>query len=71
MKSTDERDSSVSPIDELDKLRTYRQAAELLGIGYHKIQRAARKSIIRTWSLGDSKRYVTLRDILERMSATN
>jgi hypothetical protein len=56
-------------IDDLDQLRTYRDAAALLCIPYFKIQRAARAGIIPTYSILNSRKYVKLRDILDLMSA--
>lgn len=58
------------PIDDLDQLRTFRDAAERLGIPYFKIQRAAKRGLIPTYSILNERRYVTLRDILARMSST-
>lgn len=57
------------PFDDLDQLLTYKQAAERLQIPYFKIQRAAGQGLIPTYSLLNSRKYVKLRDILERMSA--
>ena len=56
--------------DYLDQLRTFRDAAEKLGIPYFKIQRAAKRGLIPTYSILNARRYVTLRDILSRMSST-
>ena len=58
-----ERPGSGVGVDELDKLRTYRAAAALSGLKYHVVQRAAKRGILKTYSLGSSKRFVTLRDI--------
>ena len=52
-------------IHESEKLRTFREAAKLSGLRYHVIQRAARRGLLKTYSLGTSKKYVTLRDIFE------
>lgn len=57
------------PIDDLDLLRTYRDAAETLRLPYFKIQRAARTGIIPTYSILNSRKYVRLRDILALMVA--
>lgn len=56
--------------DDLDQLRTYRDAAAALRIPYFKVQRAARAGIIPTYSILNSRRYVKLRDILDLMSAS-
>jgi len=56
-------------IDDLDQLRTYRDAAAVLRLPYFKIQRAARAGIIPTYSILNGRRYVKLRDILDLMSA--
>lgn len=55
--------------DDLDQLRTYKDAAAALRIPYFKVQRAARAGIIPTYSILNSRRYVKLRDILDLMSA--
>ena len=39
-----------APIDELDKLRTYKDAAEKLGWKYHQAQRPARDGLIPTYT---------------------
>ncbi len=56
-------------IDDLDQLRTFKDAAARLRIPYFKIQRAARAGIVPTYSLLNSRKYVKLRDILTLMSA--
>jgi excisionase family DNA binding protein len=56
-----------TPIDELDKPRTYGDAAHALGVRYHTVQRAARRGLVPTYRLGTSRRYVKLRDFLELM----
>lgn len=56
-------------IDDLDQLRTFKDAAARLHIPYFKIQRAARAGIVPTYSLLNSRKYVKLRDILTLMSA--
>lgn len=56
-------------IDDLDKLRTFKDAAAKLSVPYFKVQRAARAGIIPTYSLLNSRRYVKLRDILTLMTA--
>ena len=54
--------------DDLDQLRTFKDAAAALRIPYFKIQRAARPGIIPTYSLLNKRRYVKLRYILDLMS---
>ncbi|MEL3890448.1 hypothetical protein V6B08_09235 [Ferrovibrio sp. MS7] len=63
--------ADVTPplFDDLDQLRTFKNAAVALRIPYFKIQRAARVGIIPTYSLLNKRRYVKLRDILNLMSA--
>lgn len=56
-------------ISDLDRLRTYREAAEALRLPYFKIQRAARAGIIPTYSILNSRKYVRLRDILALIAA--
>ncbi len=58
-------------IDQMQRLLTYREAAKTLGIPYFKVQRAAKLGLIPTYGILNSRRYVKLRDILERMSVTN
>ncbi len=60
--------TSPSLFDDLDQLRTYRDAAAALHIPYFKVQRAARSGIIPTYSILNSRKYVKLRDILDLMS---
>lgn len=55
--------------DDLDKLRTFRDAAAALRIPYFKVQRAAQAGIIPTYSILNSRKYVKLSDILNLMSA--
>jgi hypothetical protein len=57
------------PIPDLNRLRTFKDAAEALGLPYFKIQRAARQGMIPTYGLLNSRRYVKISDILERLSA--
>jgi 2-oxoglutarate dehydrogenase complex dehydrogenase (E1) component-like enzyme len=54
---------------DLDRLRTFQEAAEALELPYFKIQRAARRKIIPTYSILNSRKYVKLRDILAAMHA--
>lgn len=63
--------TNISPplLDDLDQLRTFKDAAAALRIPYFKVQRAARAEIIPTYSILNSRRYVKLRDILDLMSA--
>jgi hypothetical protein len=67
----DARREANEPLHEIDKLRTFREAAEMTGLKYHVIQRAAKHGLLKTYSLGTSKKYVTLRDILDAASKTN
>ncbi len=57
-----------SPISNLDMPMTYKDAAEALGVGYHVIQRAAKKGLIPMYGLGTSRRYVKLRDLFDLMN---
>jgi excisionase family DNA binding protein len=54
-------------LDELDRLRTYSEAAAILNVGYHVIQRSARKGAVPTYRLGNARPRVRLRDFLELM----
>ena len=56
-----------TPIDELDKPRTYGNAAHALGVRYHTVQRAARRGLVPTYYLGTSCPYVKLRDFFDLM----
>jgi hypothetical protein len=58
-----------SPIHEYDKPLTLAQAAAALGVPYHTVQRAARRGLVRTYHLGTSRPYVTLRDFLSLMAS--
>ena len=60
---------TTPPFDDLDQLRTFKDAAAALRIPYFKIQRAARAGIIPTYGLLNSREYVKLCDILALMSA--
>jgi hypothetical protein len=55
------------PIDELDKPRTYKDAANALGVSYEVVQRPARRGLVPTYRLGTSRRYVKLRDFFDLM----
>ena len=55
------------PIDELDKPRTYGDAADALGVRYHVVQRAARRGLVPTYRLGTTRPYVKLRDFFDLM----
>ncbi len=57
------------PPTDPDRLRTFKDAAEQLGLPYFKIQRAARQGLVPTYGLLNGRRYVKLRDILDRMTA--
>ena len=39
--------TNSGPVAELDKLRRFREAAELSGLKYHAVQRAAKRGILR------------------------
>jgi hypothetical protein len=56
-----------TPIDELDKPRTFKEAADALGKPYHVVQRAARRGLVPTYHLGTSRPYVKLRDFINLM----
>lgn len=51
-----------------DRLLTFKAAAEELGIPYFKVQRAAVRGLIPTYSLLNKRKYVRVSDILSRMS---
>ena len=55
------------PIHDLDKPRTYKDAANALGVPYHVVQRAARRGLVPTYHLGTSRPYVKLRDFFDLM----
>jgi hypothetical protein len=57
-----------SILGELDKPRTFKEAAGHLGVPYHVVQRAARRGLVPTYRLGTSRPYVKLRDFLDLMS---
>lgn len=57
------------PIGDLERLRTFQDAADALGLPYFKIQRAARLGLIPTYRLFNSRRYVKLSDLLAALSA--
>jgi hypothetical protein len=57
-----------SILSELDKPRTFKEAAAHLGVGYHIVQRAARRGLVPSYRLGTSRPYVRLRDLLDLMS---
>ena len=59
------------PISELDRLRTFKNAADALGIPYFKIQRAAVRGLIPTYSLFNARKYVKLSDILSCIAAAH
>jgi excisionase family DNA binding protein len=48
---------------EADKLMTYKQASDYLGLPYFKIQRAAARGDIPSYSIMNGRRYVKLSDI--------
>ena len=52
----------------LDRMRTFKEAAELIGLPYSTVQRAAKAGILPTYSMLNQRKYVTLRDIYHLMS---
>lgn len=54
-----------------DRLITYKQAAASLGLPYFKIQRAAARGDLPTYSLLNGRKYVKLRDIEARIRVHN
>ena len=46
-----------------DKLRTFRNAAEAMNLPYFKVQQAAKKGVIPTYSFLNGRKYVRVRDI--------
>ena len=54
-----------------DRLITYREAAEALGLPYFKIPRAAARGELPTYSLLNGRKYVKLRDIEARIRVNN
>jgi hypothetical protein len=61
--------TNAGPVAELDKLRPLKEGAKLSGLKYHHLQRATKRGLVRTYSLGTSRRFVTLRDIFEAASS--
>jgi hypothetical protein len=60
------------PIDQpliptLERPMSLADAADALGVPYHVVQRAARRSLVPTYRLGASRPYVKLRDFFELM----
>lgn len=51
-----------------EQLLTIREAAEALGLPYYKIQRSVQRGLLPSYRLLNSRRYVRLRDIHEKMS---
>jgi hypothetical protein len=56
-----------TPISELDKPRTFKDAAIQLSVPYHVVQRTARRGLVPTYHLGTSRPYVKLRDFIDLM----
>lgn len=54
-----------------ERMISYKQAAEALGLPYFKIQRAAARGLIPTYSLLNGRKYVKLRDIEARIQTQN
>jgi hypothetical protein len=55
------------PIHELDKPRTYKDAANALGVPYHVVQRPACRGLVQKYYLGTARPYVKLRDFFDLM----
>jgi len=53
----------------LDRLVTYKQAAEAFGLPYFKIQRAAARGVIPTYSLLNGRKYVKIGEIQALLEA--
>lgn len=49
----------------LDKLMTFKEASDELGLPAYKFARAAKRGLIPTYSIFNSRKYVKLRDIIE------
>jgi len=58
----------MHPSVDLDRLLTLKAAAELLGIPYFKVQRAAARRLIPTYTLLNSRKYVRPSEILAQMA---
>jgi len=69
--ATEQQADGNTPIHELDRPRTFREAAAHLGVGYHVIRGAARRGLVRTFRIASSRQYVTMRDFLELMARDN
>lgn len=59
--------SASAPLHELDRPRTLKDAAAALGVGYHVVQRAARRGLVPTTRIGTKRKYVRLRDFIDLM----
>ncbi len=57
--------------DPSDRLISFKQAAAAVGLPYFKIQRAAARGDIPTYSFFNGRKYVKLRDIEARISTQN
>jgi hypothetical protein len=66
---TSMKHTRTDPSEGTDRLLTFREASDALQLPYFKIQRAAKNGLIPTYSLLNSRKYVKLRDIFDRMSA--
>ena len=60
--------AKILPSADVDQLLTYDDAARKLNVPYFKIQRAARNGLIPTYSILNTRKYVRLKDIIDRMS---
>ncbi len=54
----------------IGRLVTLRDAADLLGIPYFKVQRAARAGLVPTYALYNSRRLVIVEELLEVIRAS-
>ena len=57
----------TSILAELDKPKTFKEAAVALGVPYHVVQRAARRGLVPSYHIGSSRPYVKLRDFINLM----
>jgi hypothetical protein len=69
--ATDQEALGEMPIHELDKPRLLKDAAVGLGVGYHVVQRAARRGLVPRYYLGTSRPYVKLRDFMNLMERSS
>jgi hypothetical protein len=60
-------DRRYAILAELDKPKTFKEAAVALGVPYHVVQRAARRGLVPSYHIGSSRPYVKLRDFINLM----